>query len=357
MSDVTWEHLDRLVDVDPIGLRDVARADAEATLLDHRSTFDAARRVVDERTEERDRLAQDYVRVMTERDNALAALDPTVIAAEQAEVEALRAERDRLRGELERLMDATVIVKCEHPEIDGLIAERDLLLLKFGTGEVEIDQLREDLEHVRGQRDEARGDRDRLHGELEAHRWRQFAEVQRLREAQALLGEMTERATMAELNLAGCEESRRGIIGRHNQLAQTWTAERAELERRQGPVVEAARAWRDSPNGAGSWVEGRALVDAVDALGPAAPTEPAPEARRTWTLPPEPGLEVTRVMDQYGQHFERQHGEHPGDDLWSGTTFAGDADVPDLELEWPMLMAYQAPLTDATPPAAPAEED
>jgi len=70
---------------------------------------------------------------------------------------------------------------------------------------------------------------------------------------------------------------------------------------------------------------------------------------RTWTLPPEPGLEVTRVLDQDGQYFERQHDEHPGDDMWIGQTFAGEADVDDLELEWPMLMAYHSPLTDASP--------
>jgi len=101
------------------------------------------------------------------------------------------------------------------------------------------------------------------------------------------------------------------------------------------------------------WVESYILAPcptlaAVDALGSAAPTP------RTWTLPPEPGLEVTRVVDQFGQYFERHHDEHPGDDEWIGQVFAGDGDVPDLQLEWAMLMAYQAPLTDATP-AAPIE--
>jgi hypothetical protein len=68
---------------------------------------------------------------------------------------------------------------------------------------------------------------------------------------------------------------------------------------------------------------------------------------RTWSLPPEPGPEVTRVLDRYGQYFERD------DDLdevqWIGQTFTGDGDVDDLVLPWGLLMAYQSPLTDATP--------
>jgi len=40
-------------------------------------------------------------------------------------IAAITAERDRLRAELDRLMDATVIVQCDHP---GLEAERDAAL-------------------------------------------------------------------------------------------------------------------------------------------------------------------------------------------------------------------------------------
>lgn len=69
--------------------------------------------------------------------------------------------------------------------------------------------------------------------------------------------------------------------------------------------------------------------------------------RPAWTLPPEPGLEVTRVLDKFGQHFEREDAQDGG--AWVGTTFRDEPDVPDLVLEWSILMAYHSPLTDATP--------
>lgn len=114
---------------------------------------------------------------------------------------------------------------------------------------------------------------------------------------------------------------------------------RGELE----TVTPSGRVWNDATH---LWMDPPAAPPSSAAVDACRAATPVP---RTWTLPPEPGLEVTRVLDAYGQYFERGQDEHPGADTWIGQVFAGDADVPDLELEWPMLMAYQAPLTDATP--------
>lgn len=72
------------------------------------------------------------------------------------------------------------------------------------------------------------------------------------------------------------------------------------------------------------------------------------EPHTTWDLLPEPGPEVTRLKDRFGQYFNRQH-HVCGPDLWIGTTFEDDPDIPDLELEWPQLMGHHAPLANATP--------
>ncbi len=80
----TYEHLDRLVDVDPIGLRDTAWA-------------------------------------------------------------AIQELRAQLAEENEQRLTAQVHAE----EVGELKAERDRLLIWFSAGEVEIDQLREDLEHLR----------------------------------------------------------------------------------------------------------------------------------------------------------------------------------------------------------------
>jgi hypothetical protein len=71
-------------------------------------------------------------------------------------------------------------------------------------------------------------------------------------------------------------------------------------------------------------------------------------APRVWAMPEEPGPDVSRVRDTYGQHFGRaeaidEHGSEPG---WLGETFATEADVPDLFLSWKQLMATHAPLTE-----------
>lgn len=95
----------------------------------------------------------------------------------------------------------------------------------------------------------------------------------------------------------------------------------------------------------------------VGGIAYAHPDCPLHNPRQIWSLPPEPGPEVTRVVDQYGQHFERQfNGQHGLEDEWIGQTFAGDGDVDDLVLEWPMLMCYHAPLSDATPQTKEAGE-
>lgn len=51
------------------------------------------------------------------------------------------------------------------------------------------------------------------------------------------------------------------------RLAAGWL----DPERAQA-LLDAARAWRHSPQGVGSWLEGRALADAIDALDAAEAT-------------------------------------------------------------------------------------
>ncbi len=69
---------------------------------------------------------------------------------------------------------------------------------------------------------------------------------------------------------------------------------------------------------------------------------------RVWAMPPEPGPDVTRVRDTYGQCFERadaidEHGSVP---VWVGDTFTDWLDIPDLCLSWKQLMEHHAPLTE-----------
>ena len=185
---------------------------------------------------ERDQLGQDYVRVMTERDAAVAALDPTVIAAERAEVQALRAEvvalrRDR-KWEADRANEAARLSADARDRADDLARQIEKLKEKLAI--VEDDRTSRDAWAVNlGLRYDLSEDLDPYDA---IRRYLQKVILQRNEimaergAARALLVEMTERATMAELNLVGCEESRRGIIERHNELARTWTTERDKAE-------------------------------------------------------------------------------------------------------------------------------
>ena len=81
---------------------------------------------------------------------------------------------------------------------------------------------------------------------------------------------------------------------------------------------------------------------------------------RVWTLPDEPGPEVTAVRDQFGQRFERgdaYDGEHEPESVWVGTAFTTEADVPELVLSWETLYRNHAPLVDATADVLPAATD
>jgi len=69
---------------------------------------------------------------------------------------------------------------------------------------------------------------------------------------------------------------------------------------------------------------------------------------RTWTLPDQPGPEVTAVRDQFGQVFERDEWLDRPVVRWVGTAFADDPEVPDLVLTWEVLFRYHAPLTDVS---------
>jgi hypothetical protein len=91
-----------------------------------------------------------------------------------------------------------------------------------------------------------------------------------------------------------------------------------------------------------------ALADAGLLRGPSGPQGDEQAAPRVWAMPEEPGPDVTRVRDVYGQCFERadaidEHGSIP---VWVGDTFTTEADVPDLYLSWKQLMAGHAPLTE-----------
>lgn len=69
------------------------------------------------------------------------------------------------------------------------------------------------------------------------------------------------------------------------------------------------------------------------------------EHRQRWDAPTEPGPEVTKVADRYGQVFERQE---------DGWYFTG-AQSRYVAWSWSQLFYRQAPLTDASEPV-PVEE-
>jgi hypothetical protein len=72
-----------------------------------------------------------------------------------------------------------------------------------------------------------------------------------------------------------------------------------------------------------------------------------PAAPRVWAMPEEPGPEVTRVRDIYGQTFTRDDGdEHGSVPAWLGDAFADEDDIPDLHLPWKELLAELGPLTE-----------
>jgi hypothetical protein len=72
-----------------------------------------------------------------------------------------------------------------------------------------------------------------------------------------------------------------------------------------------------------------------------------PAAPRVWAMPPEPGPEVARVRDVYGQCFTRDDGdEHGSVPAWLGDAFADEDDIPDLHLSWKELLAELGPLTE-----------
>ena len=60
---------------------------------------------------------------------------------------------------------------------------------------------------------------------------------------------------------------------------------------------------------------------------------------RRWDAPPEPGPEVTRVVDRYGQAFARHDG---------GWCYVGPQ-LAHTHRSWSDLFFRNAPLTDATP--------
>lgn len=125
------------------------------------------------------------------------------------------------------------------------------------------------------------------------------------------------------------------------------------------PVVEQLIAARHGLRAAEAAIRGEergyitALIAEVERYRAAA--KPAP---RVWAMPSEPGPDVIRVRDVYGQCFERadaidENGSEPG---WLGDAFTNEADVPDLFLSWKTLMAHHAPLTEVVD-ALPADEE
>lgn len=81
------------------------------------------------------------------------------------------------------------------------------------------------------------------------------------------------------------------------------------------------------------------------------PSEPVRPEPRVWAMPPEPGPDVVRVRDVYGQIFERAtaYGGEKPEEGWLGDTFASEADVPDLFLTWELLMKHHTPVTEIGP--------
>lgn len=140
---------------------------------------------------------------------------------------------------------------------------------------------------------------------------------------------------------------------------------------------EAAVAWRERlgtdrtgmyKGHVPTWYE-HPLIEAVDALPGdgqdqgGSQARPEDSASQVWAFPPEPGEEVTAVVDRFGQRFERDAAYDPTGtegQIWFGTLFTGDdewAEVPDLHLFWEQLMRYHAPLTDATGLRSPPAPD
>jgi hypothetical protein len=93
--------------------------------------------------------------------------------------------------------------------------------------------------------------------------------------------------------------------------------------------------------------------------------EQAMRRPRMWALHPEPGPEVTAVIDRFGQRFERgtaYNDDGTEEEIWFGTLFASDdgeegwEEVPDLHLPWDLLMRNHSPLTDASGESRLTEE-
>ena len=70
-------------------------------------------------------------------------------------------------------------------------------------------------------------------------------------------------------------------------------------------------------------------------------TEERTEEPRVWSLPPEPGPEVTRLRDCRGHHWDRLA---PSSNGW----LPRDAQ-PSIWATWGRLLTEWGPLTDATP--------
>jgi hypothetical protein len=278
----------------------------------------------------------------------------------------LDAIRERAKGPLHEALHA---LNPRIPNLDvgdchcNLLAEVALDALMPILGELpslttERDRLRAQLDAARGVLATAR-QRDAAQALLVAEQRDHAATRDKLTDEIKFWKDQQKFAAKVAGDIADLDEQSPAL----RQMLRTERARRKAVEaesvqqaymlERQRPVIEAVEVWQDVARDLFPYEDEdtqtrrvtyaeRDLFAAWDALG-------APTPSRTWSLPPEPGLDVTRVLDAYGQYFERQHDEHPGDDVWIGQTFAGDGDVPDLELEWPMLMAYQSPLTDATP--------
>ena len=67
------------------------------------------------------------------------------LEAARAEQKRVAQERDNAMAEVERLTDATVLVRCEHPETDTLVAELERSEAACASAMAEVEALKADV--------------------------------------------------------------------------------------------------------------------------------------------------------------------------------------------------------------------